>query len=131
MSQKVGIRVPVGNPAAAFLSNPPAAADPVPERQPDREPDVVAPPSRPAPPAPMAGNPAPAPTAGAAARRVPARPGSLVRDEPLVRFQFYLPASLAALVDAEVDRRKAAGRRGRGKSDYTAIFRELVGKHLR
>jgi hypothetical protein len=38
---------------------------------------------------------------------------------------------LAELVDAERDRRRAAGHRGRGKSDYTAIFRDLVEKHLR
>jgi hypothetical protein len=51
--------------------------------------------------------------------------------EPGVRFQFFLPVHVAKLVDVELDRRKASGHRGRGKSDYTTIFRELVEKHLR
>jgi hypothetical protein len=51
-------------------------------------------------------------------------------EEPVVRFQFFLPARLAGLVEAERARRKASGYRGRGKSDYTAIFRDLVERHL-
>jgi hypothetical protein len=59
------------------------------------------------------------------------KPGRAQRvEEPGVRFQFFLPAHLARLVDAERDRRRASGYGGRGKSDYTAIFRDLVEKHL-
>jgi hypothetical protein len=72
----------------------------------------------------------------AAATTAGSRPeGEAGRAQPVqeagVRFQFFLPVHLAKLVDAERDRRKAAGYRGRGKSDYTAIFRDLVEKNLR
>lgn len=131
MSGRVPIRVPTGAPATAFLSRPGPAA-PVPDL-PARlsEPEPAPPPKPPArtevqeaPSAPVMA----ATALGARAEFTPARPQQV--EEPLVRFQFFLPARLAGLVDAERARRKASGYRGRGKSDYTAIFRDLVEKHL-
>ncbi len=132
MSGRVPIRVPTGAPATAFLSRPaPATAHEAPPGPPEPEPlvppKVVATAEVPE----RSATPPPA-TATAAGSRFEARTGrSQPQQEPGVRFQFFLPADLAKLVDAERDRRKAAGYRGRGKSDYTAIFRDLVEKHLR
>jgi hypothetical protein len=124
MSGKVPIRVPTGSPVNAFLSGPaPLAGPPAPEPQ--------GPPSSspPRPPARAEVEEAPSMPAAVAprARATPAGP----QQEAFVRFQIKLPVRLARLLDAERDRRVASGRRGRGKSDYTAIFRDLVDKHLR
>ena len=122
MSAKVGIRMPTGAPASAFLSKPAPVAN-LQEEATAHEPEALSPPT----PTPARELPAPAPAPPLAApARTAARPA-----ERRVRFQVYLPAHLAKLVDAEVDRRKASGQRGRGKSDYTAIFRDLVARHLR
>jgi hypothetical protein len=125
---KVPIRMPTGNPAQAFLSRPATST-------------AAAAPPPPTPPAANGEQRAPHldTTVGLepSAERAPLVPRQIPRlrqpapAESQVRFQFYLPVSLAKLVDAEVERRKAIGRRGRGKSDYTTIFRELVEKHLR
>jgi len=131
MSGRVPIRVPTGSPASAFLSRPLPPAPPAepPARMPEPEP---APQAKP----PAAGPVRQAqPTPVAATTLAPRDESTSARaqpvEEPVVRFQFFLPARLAGLVDAERDRRKASGYRGRGKSDYTAIFRDLVEKHLR
>lgn len=132
MSGRVPIRVPTGSPASAFLSRPAAAApvaDPpasVPEPEPPAPPPAPKPPARAVVPEAQS-----APVAAAASPRADATPTRVEQEqEPVVRFQFFLPVRLARLVDAERDRRKASGFRGRGKSDYTAIFRDLVDKHL-
>lgn len=127
MSQKVPIRMPVGSPASAFLSTSAAPAMPAP--RPPTEPPAVAP-SRPpvlAPPQPPSVV-TPVVTPAAASAMSPKRTAD--PREAQVRFQVYLPQSLAARIDAEIERRKADGRRGRGKSDYSAIFRELVDRYL-
>jgi hypothetical protein len=127
MSQKVPIRMPVGSPASAFLSTSASPAMPVP--RPPTEPPAVAP-SRPpvlAPPQPPSVV-TPVVTPAAPSAMSPKRTAD--PQEAQVRFQVYLPQSLAARIDAEIERRKAAGRRGRGKSDYSAIFRELVDRYL-
>lgn len=130
MSGKVGIRMPTGSPASAFLSThaPETPSLESPARRPE---PAVLPPPRPAPPMAREEPSASASSAVAAtsAPRVAGTPKPA--KEPAVRFQVFLPLRLAKLVDAEVERRKASGRRGRGKSDYTAIFRELVERHLR
>jgi hypothetical protein len=123
MSQKVPIRMPVGSPASAFLSTSAAPAMPVP--RPPTEPPAV-PPSRP----PVLAPPQP-PSVVTPAKAPATSPRTTVEPrEPQVRFQVYLPQSLAVRIDAEIERRKAAGKRGRGKSDYSAIFRELVDRYL-
>lgn len=124
---KVPIRVPTGSPAQAFFSRPAPAVEHVAPAQ-----LVVASPEPAIEPAAIDASEFVAASAGPAPTRsrpvmAAAQPQS---PESQVRFQFYLPVGLAKLVDAEVDRRKALGRRGRGKSDYTTIFRELVAKHL-
>jgi hypothetical protein len=131
MSGKVPIRVPTGSPVNAFLSRP---AAPAPLVEPAADLPEPAPPTPPRAPARVAvpePQPVPPPVA-AVSPRVEATPTGVEQNqEPVVRFQFFLPVRLARLVDAERDRRKASGFRGRGKSDYTAIFRDLVDKHLR
>ena len=125
MSQKVPIRMPVGSPASAFLSTTGAPAMPGPRQPVSEEQQAVAPPRPPVltpPQPPRAVTPANASEASTN-RTAESR-------EAQVRFQVYLPRSLAARIDAEIERRKAAGRRGRGKSDYSAIFRELVDRYL-
>jgi hypothetical protein len=123
MSGKVPIRVPTGSPVNAFLSGPAPIADrPAPEPQ-----ASPAPPSKPPARAEIEEAPSTPVVAAASARPAPRRP----LREPGVRFQFELPVRLARLVDAERERRKALGLRGRGKSDITAVFRDLVEKHLR
>jgi hypothetical protein len=129
---KVPIRVPTGSPVNAFLSRPVPPVPPAPLVEAPEQPDPE-PPTPPAPTRPLTSgggvrevpSPSARPTPSPTPRRLPPEP------EPVVRFQFFLPVRLAKLVDAERDRRKAAGYRGRGKSDYQAIFRDLVDKHLR
>ncbi len=127
MSQKVPIRMPVGSPASAFLSTSATPAMPVP--RPSTEPAAVSP-SRPpvlAPPQPTS---VVTPVVSPAAASATSPKKTPDPSETQVRFQVYLPQSLAARIDAEIERRKATGRRGRGKSDYSAIFRELVDRYL-
>ncbi len=131
MSGRVPIRMPTGSPANAFLSKPapPASAREGAPRPPE--------PEEPPPPRvamttvvqERAATPPPATETGAAQRPDKARRATPI-PEPGVRFQFFLPVHLAKLVDAERERRRAAGHRGRGKSDYQTIFRDLVEKHL-
>ncbi len=122
MSQKVPIRMPVGSPASAFLSTSGAPAMTVP--RPPTEPPAAAPSRPPV----LAPQPPSVATPASASAMLPKRTAGT--REAQVRFQVYLPQSLAARIDAEIERRKAAGRRGRGKSDYSAIFRELVDRYL-
>jgi hypothetical protein len=131
MSGKVPIRVPTGSPVNAFLSRPAAPAPLVEPAADLPEPEPPTPPKAPAKVAVSEAQPAAPPVAATSPRAEATPTGVEQKQEPVVRFQFFLPVRLARLVDAERDRRKAEGFRGRGKSDYTAIFRDLVDKHLR
>jgi hypothetical protein len=121
MSGRVPIRVPGGHPASAFLSTPSTPAAPV---QRPAEPQDARPVQSSSPKTAVSVPDLPAPTPSLK------KAGPETVRERQVRFQVYLPMSLAQRVDAEVERRKASGRRGRGKSDYSAIFRELIDRYL-